>query len=123
MKLNIVSIAGGLGNQMFQYAFYLSLKNSIFPKDCNKIFIAPYDFHNGYELDRIFKIRRNTIRNLTVGFIKKYFKTLIAKKQDLFFGTFEPIKIQNSKPIRYFSGWWQSEKYFVEIEEIGRAHV
>lgn len=121
MKLNIVSIEGGLGNQMFQYSFYLSLKYSLFPKDFNKIFIAPYNFHNGYELDKVFRINKNIILNLSVGFIKKYFKILVLKKHEKSVATYERIRIENKKPVIYFSGYWQSEKYFSKIEDIVKS--
>jgi hypothetical protein len=117
MKLNIVSIAGGLGNQMFQYAFYLSLKHYWFPRDLNKKYIAPYEIHNGYELNNVFNIKQNIVTNLTVGFIKKNFKKKILKKQEKSGGAFEQINLRTNQPIRYFSGYWQSEKYFVGIED------
>lgn len=117
MKLNIISIAGGLGNQMFQYAFYLSLKHHWYPKDYNKIFIAPYSVHNGYELDKVFEIRKNGLSNLLVGFIKKHFKTFLFKKQEQPEVTFMQIRDDYKKPIVYFSGYWQSEKYFESIKD------
>lgn len=53
----IVCVGGGLGNQMFQYAFYLSMKRK-YPNhkvvlDINNIM---EEDHNGYELDRIFHL-------------------------------------------------------------------
>lgn len=55
----IVCFGQGLGNQMFQYAFYLALKktypNCIILMDINHI--IPED-HNGYELDKVFGIER-----------------------------------------------------------------
>ena len=120
MRLYIVSISGGLGNQMFQYAFYLGLKYYLFPKDCSKIFIAPYNNHNGYELDKVFNIKNNIITNLVVGFLKKYFKSIVFKKQEQSVATFEQLIHNNKKPITYYSGFWQTEKYFSQIEDIIR---
>ena len=58
--MKIISINSGLGNQMFQYAFYIFLKNEI--KIKSKImFRIDCHAHNGFELERIFsniKIKR-----------------------------------------------------------------
>jgi len=117
MKLNVVSIAGGLGNQMFQYSFYLNLKCSLYPKECTEIFIATYELHNGFELDKVFDTKINIFKNLAVGICKKYLKGLVLKKGESSIGTFEEIKFVNKMPITYFSGYWQTEKYFLPIED------
>lgn len=56
----IVSFGGGLGSQMDQYAFYLSLKkhypNVNVKMDIHNLFIID---HNGFELDRVFGIKRD----------------------------------------------------------------
>lgn len=62
--MKIVNIIGGLGNQMFQYSFALSLKEK-FPKEdvlidtshFNYIFLKKWksaNLHNGYEIDKVF---------------------------------------------------------------------
>ena len=54
--MKIVKILGGLGNQMFQYALYLSLKEQ-FPHEQVMIDTScfkNYPLHNGFEIDRIF---------------------------------------------------------------------
>lgn len=117
VRLNIVSIEGGLGNQMFQYSFYLGLKYSIFPKDYTKIFITSYNRHNGYELDKVFNVKKNSIENLFVGVVKKYCKRFVLRKQEKSVSTYEEIETKNNKPITYFSGYWQTEKYFIKIED------
>ena len=57
----IVCFGDGLGNQMFQYAFYLQLQR-LYPTQNIKMDIFNFygdDIHNGFELDRIFGIIKN----------------------------------------------------------------
>ncbi len=53
----IVTIGGGLGNQMFQYAFYTKLKHC-YPNEDIKLdmYQTFHESHNGYELKRIFGV-------------------------------------------------------------------
>lgn len=62
--MKIVNIIGGLGNQMFQYAFALSLQHR-FPNEkvlidtshFNYVFVKKFrsaNLHNGYEVDKVF---------------------------------------------------------------------
>ena len=57
--MKIIRFWGGLGNQMFQYAFYKAMEKR-YPNV--KADLSCYDFdksHNGYELDRIFNFNVN----------------------------------------------------------------
>jgi len=115
MKLNIISIAGGLGNQMFQYAFFLAL-NKKEPKSINRLYIAKYLLHNGYELDTVFDIQKRQISNFITGFLKKMLKKWTLKIRDHAIGTYTNFNTDSHK-IVYYSGYWQSEKYFENAED------
>ena len=56
--MKIVNFIGGLGNQMFEYAFYIALKNA-HPdetiKCCTRGFKG-YKLHNGLEIQKIFGV-------------------------------------------------------------------
>lgn len=52
--MRLIKMTGGLGNQMFIYAFYMKMKR-LFPS--TRIDLSDmmhYHVHNGYELHRIF---------------------------------------------------------------------
>ena len=62
--MKVVAMAGGLGSQMFKYAFYLNIKNN--NHDECYIDTAPYDkiaMWNGYELKHIFGIEAPDFRS------------------------------------------------------------
>lgn len=58
----IVCFGQGLGNQMFQYAFYSAMKET-YPKTDVRMEIDAFlgSAHNGFELDRIFGIEKNEV--------------------------------------------------------------
>lgn len=122
--MKIIAIKGGLGNQLFQYAFgrYLSVKTGDVVRIDNGISCHKQDTYRKYTLDK-FNI---TLNLATLGEIKKnkyYFqiirriwhgiKSRIFKIHNL--GWDE--KILTSK-IKYFDGYWQSYKYLDPIRDI-----
>src|SRR3546814_4721131 len=56
-KMKIVKFLGGLGNQMFQYAFYMYLKQHFRKVKADLTGFTSYPLHNGFELDQVFGIR------------------------------------------------------------------
>jgi hypothetical protein len=121
----IVKINGGLGNQMFQYALYRSLKqinNDIVKLDLNEV--RNYNLHNGYELEKVFnnlKIEEATDKEIikligNKGLISKIvrkFKKSYFYSEDL---NFNPDVLKFKK--KYIWGYWQCEAYFQCITEI-----
>ena len=53
--MKIVQIIGGLGNQMFQFAFYLALKEKYVNVKLDTSSFGTYT-HNGFELDKVFHV-------------------------------------------------------------------
>ena len=135
MKLNrqYVYLQGGLGNQMFQYAFYLSIKqHNINTKyDCS---LALKDqSHNGYELEKVLTIKPqvSTISHL----LGKLFAFLSFHKQKTILKYLSYVNITliednvpsiykpnifHKKGYVFYLGYWQTEKYFKGIENIIR---
>lgn len=120
-----VIFTDGLGNQMFQYAFYLSMLAHGYKPKLNIGIITRNIVHNGFELCDDFNINRNELQ-ITDGcwfgggitiFVLRYLKFLCyTEKIDLF-----DVKVfQTKKPI--VSGYWQNVEYFKNIsEEVRRA--
>ena len=55
--MKIINISGGLGNQMFQYAFLLAMREAT-GDDClmDASKYATYNLHNGFELTEVFDV-------------------------------------------------------------------
>ena len=125
----IMRITGGIGNQMFQYALKLKFDSLV---DNNKIDIRFYDavnVHNGYELKKVFGIEaeqyKGSIDSLANKFPLLYkicFKLgihfLKSKNRvtEIRTGFFDTV-FSYSRNEDYVDGYWQSEDYFVDIEE------
>lgn len=129
----IVNIFGGLGNQMFQYAlgrhlsqklntnlkfnYSINLTRTDFdPKDIPSIFDI-FDLIGKVEK---FKEPRNYFIKILVYFKNKFINVFQKKKfineSDFCFNK----DILSSPNNCYLSGYWQSEKYFIDIENLIR---
>jgi len=124
--MKIVKIYGGLGNQMFQYAFALSLAvaggDDIYLDGSG---LANDRLHNGFELDRLFSLalpaaRIEDVRRLSdspvslAGRIRRKYFSKRSHFIDRKFG-YQPELFEMPDDM-YFEGYWQSEKYFKPIE-------
>lgn len=141
--MKIVNIFGGLGNQMFHYAFALSLKYR-FPEEeiridishMNYIFLKKFktaNLHNGYELDSIFpnlSIQVASARQLLLVtwyipnfIISRLLRKLLPKrnteyiqKKDLYFA-FDKNAYQLDGNV-YYEGYWESISFYEPIRDI-----
>ncbi len=128
--MNIVQIHSGLGNQMFQYAFFLALR-SVNP-DC-KLDVSNYRYrpsHNGYELQRVFGIAAPCATQAEcdrLADVSKAFWPYIRRKLGIKRRTTgrlitEPNPAAGWCPEMllydncYFLGYWQTERYFANIQ-------
>lgn len=119
----IVKVIGGLGNQMFQYAFYRNLKSKYSDVKLDISAFKTYSLHNGYELNKIFNIEEDIASEDEVnkllkipsnkGLLYKLKRKILKKERTYFiqkdFGyKLDFLKTENI----YLDGYWQSEKYF-----------
>ncbi len=120
----IIQLAGGLGNQMFQYALYLQLKNlgktvkiddrAGFVEDEKRepvleLFEAPYERATKEELVRML--------DSSPLLWHKMRRKLCGRKKKSYFETdriYHP-EIMEWDDI-YLEGYWQTEKYFEQVE-------
>lgn len=134
--MKFVIISGGLGNQMFGYAFCLALQKRgqksailIIRKKTSKA------YHQGFELERVFNISCNPsfLTCICAHLLKVYFqllrlfhhkhrpkllqiigiKTICPKENFVYYPEVFNFKFKHE----VFSGTWQSEKFFKCAEE------
>ncbi|HAQ17676.1 MAG TPA: alpha-1,2-fucosyltransferase [Prolixibacteraceae bacterium] len=136
--MKIICIVGGLGNQMFQYAFYCAVKNR-YPNTFIDISgFNNYKLHNGYELERIFKINApianfDEIKNLTnlnkYNLVSRLKRKIVASGlkaglrecEYLEISPIPNLNLLDDKTVKYYWGYFQSEKYFNSISEFIRS--
>jgi hypothetical protein len=127
----IIKLSGGLGNQMFQYAYARNLQTR---NPLRKICLDISDLQNGY---RNFELHHFNITlpiidelnskqvytessNLVFGKLKKllypYYKQQIIQEKFYHFDK----NLLNIKHNAFVEGYFQTEKYFKEIEPIIR---
>ena len=139
--MKLVMSTGGLGNQMFGYALVVRLS-----KDNKSFLFHPYNKHSsrygheGFQIEDIFEQspedKEKSIKlfllvcywNLTRVFLKKYRPKLlkIIGLEEFSVGNFvfDSNVLTTGTKDKLFMGTWQSEKYFIEVEqEVRKALV
>ena len=123
--MKIVRVIGGLGNQMFQYAFYREL---IKRGQEAKLDISSFDYyklHNGFELDKIFDVDYIKADYKEIEGIVSCGSGIFPKIKRRFFSrdvyverevSYKPEVFITDRYI-YYDGYWQSEKYFQSIDK------
>lgn len=135
--MKIVNILAGLGNQMFEYAMYLALKDAHPQEDinvCTRSFCG-YGLHNGLEIQQIFGVElpEDSLWELTkVAYPFFNYKTwqvmqtwqvmrlFLSVRKSMTRGGLD-IPFDFSQVTRedscYYEGYWQNEKNFKHIRE------
>lgn len=105
----IVKVLGGLGNQMFQYAYAKALEIRGFEVKLDLSGFSRYKLHGGYQLSK-YAINIENASTSAILFAKiNRLKTV--KEKSLLFDS----KLLSLKGNEYVKGYFQTEKYFLEI--------
>ncbi|MGD0712413.1 MAG: alpha-1,2-fucosyltransferase [Bacteroidales bacterium] len=121
--LRIIKMQGGLGNQMFEYAFYLALKKKSPFYFYSLDLLDSWFAHNGYEIFKTFtnlkyksyKFFRRQRKFYNQFFTKNLFSYIIEDKK--YYGKYNKIYFNNCHPFTIYDGYWQSELYFNNVKE------
>lgn len=123
----IIAVKSGLGNQMFQYALFLSMKKMGIDVRLDLSLFDLFDEHNGYELKTIFNVDEIVADkkdcDLLSDFKMDLFHRICRKinKKSTFYVQKEAIvyypEIFKLNDV-YLYGYWQSEKYFKNISDV-----
>lgn len=124
--MKIVNVIGGIGNQMFQYAFayMLSIKHPDEDVYIDTSLFNGYRLHNGFELERLFGLKLPKAKwyqiarvNWYIPFyqlsraVRKIFpsrKTLYRNIMNL---TYDKAALTQTGNL-YYDGYWQTAKYY-----------
>ena len=134
--MKIIKVIGGLGNQMFQYSFYLFLKSKGEEVKLDISEFERYDHHNGFELNNIFNVLKhvnlatsseiNTYKDrFPVLKIRKIVGKVFANNPNIFIKRthwIEPKYSHFYKDIEkknqiYLEGYWQNENYLIHQDQ------
>jgi Glycosyl transferase family 11 len=135
IRMNKVSIYGGLGNQMFQYCITIALNSK---GNRSKISVTNYLFnydHNGINIKRAFKLNLSFPENMYCFYLlnfkllykNKYCAYLFRNINSLLIGRNyliykEPKEFEYDPKVLFqknklLVGTWQSENYLIDIED------
>ena len=123
---NIVNIVGGLGNQLFQYLFGLTLEaRSGVPTLFDVSDFARYGLHDGLVIESYFDLKLPLLKKSNVvatpWLTRGYHRKRMISKLAQYLGHLSPVATDSNfeldnleRPIlrtRYFRGYWQSQPY------------
>ncbi|WP_442589784.1 alpha-1,2-fucosyltransferase [Pedobacter sp. AW31-3R] len=126
--MKIVRFLGGLGNQMFQFAFYKALENKFKNVKADISHFDNYRLHNGYELEKIFNISIHKASSITIKLFDPSDRSWAVRKVRRILGLKNAYReekkwfeyesdIFNDPGNRIYWGYWQNQKYFQDITE------
>ena len=123
----IVKIIGGIGNQMFQYAFYRKLIELGKKVKCDIKGFNNYKLHSGFELQRVFDLDIDFAEPFEIEKLTSIYNyNILSRLKRKIFGypsthlIESNILVENLNNIEdaYLDGYWQSTKFFGDFNEL-----
>lgn len=128
--MKIIKFYGGLGNQLFQYAMLVAVREHYGDETLMDTSVyASYGLHNGLEITRIFNITAQEatkeqiqkVSRFTTNYkLSRIFHYLLPAKRTEFkehtFGRYYPEVLQMQGDC-LFDGYWQHHEYFTNCRE------
>ncbi|CAI8311804.1 MAG: O-antigen biosynthesis glycosyltransferase WbnK [Opitutia bacterium UBA7350] len=115
----VVRISGGLGNQMFQYAFARALQARGQQVTLHWHSHHSKSAHNGYELDHVFQAQLSDTIPLVSQSLLKHWQAWrlrkIARTREVHELQFQAHFLETQTG--YLDGYWQTEQYFESIHD------
>lgn len=137
--MTIIKVIGGLGNQMFQFALFLIMKDKGLDVKLDISEFKTYTLHNGFELSNVFcfdtsdmlanETQIAELKDLKSNFkIRKLIGKLIFRNTNIFVKNTHFLEPNFSKFIpeiwemknKFLEGYWQNEKYFIDAQKTVR---
>lgn len=123
--MKVVKFYGGLGNQMFQYAMLVALRERWGePVLMDTSLYSTYNLHNGFELSQVFNITEEVATPEQVKQLSRYTTSyslarlihyLLPTRKTEFrewsFGKYYPEALERHGDMAY-DGYWQHHEYF-----------
>ena len=95
--MRFIKMTGGLGNQMFIYAFYMRMKKHYINTRIDLSDMVHYKAHNGYEMHRVFNLppiefRINQVLfHMTKSISGLYYISRVSISRNVFLPTWQTI--------------------------------
>lgn len=127
-RTKIVKFLGGLGNQMFQYAFFLSLEKCYGKVKADLTGFGEYRLHHGFELAKVFGVAMEQATPFELRIYTSQQRDWLTRKLRRIYGTkgaeydeqeefaFDTGIYEDASP-RHFWGYWQHHQYVQLVED------
>lgn len=132
--MKVVKFLGGLGNQLFQYAFFLAVQQKFKHVKADLTAFEEYHLHNGFELETVFKIKLPQLSTFETKIYTRNNNKWLWRKLRQIYNTKnvyfeETVPFSYSKQIfeddrsRYYWGYWQHVDYINQVALLLRQHL